>query len=207
MSGGTERRPIWDTAVDLNFLEDHPNLQADHLRHYYDTVEFNTDFPSNGVNDVTLKILNMNIRSLSANGTEIIAYLGTHSLKFEVKCLRETWVNERRKIINHFPNYNSFHSSRNLRDGGSVLVLVKQELNASESPNMNLNSDVLECTFVEVADIEKKFTVGCCYRPPSIDYFICFTNLLSEILHSTSRSYQDCFICEDFHLDLLKNRK
>ena len=46
-------------------------------------------------------------------------------------------MNERRKIINHFPNYILFHSSFPLRDGGGVLVLVREQLNVSEIPNMN----------------------------------------------------------------------
>ena len=164
-----------DIDIDLNFLGDRTNQQGDHLRHYFDTAEFNREFSSNIAIDKTLKILNMNIRSISANGTDFIAYLGTLNVKFDIICLTETWMNERRKIINHFPDYNSFESSRPLRDGGGVLVLVRQELSASEIPNMNHNSDVLECVFVEVADIDKRFVVGYCYRPPSLNDFSCFT--------------------------------
>ena len=90
-------------------------------------------------------------------------------------------MKERLKIINLFPNYNSFESGRPLRDGGGVLVLIRQELNTSEIPNMNRNSDVLECVFVEVADTDKMFVVGCCYRPPSPNDSSCFTYLLSEM--------------------------
>ena len=196
-----------DIDIDLNFLGDRTNQQGDHLRHYFDTAEFNREFSSNNAHDKTLKILNMNIRSISANGTDFVAYLGTLDINFDIICLTETWMNERRKIINHFPNYNSFESSRPLRDGGGVLVLVRQELSASEIPNTNHNSDVLECVFVEVADTDKTFAVGCCYRPPSPNNSYnssCFTNLLSEMLHSISGKYHDCFVCGDFNLDLLK---
>ena len=68
-------------------------------------------------------------------------------------------MNERRKIINHFPIYNSFESSCPMRNVGGVLVLVRQELSASEIPNMNHNSEVLECVFVEIADTDKRLSL------------------------------------------------
>ena len=58
-----------DTDIDLNFLWDQHYQQVDHLRQYYDTAEFNRELSSNSQNDKTLKILNMKIRSISANGT------------------------------------------------------------------------------------------------------------------------------------------
>ena len=148
----------------------------------------------------------MNIRSKSVNGTDFIAYLGALNIKFDIICLTETWKNERLTINNHFQNYNLFESSCPLRDGGGDLVLVRQELSASKIPNMNHNSDVLECVFVEVADNDKRFAVGCCYRTPSssLNNSSCFTNSLSEVLHSISGKYHDCFICENFNLDLLE---
>ena len=107
----------------------------------------------------------MNIRSTSANGTDFRAHLGTLIIKFDIICLTETWMNKRRKIINQFPNYNSFESKCHLRDGGGVSVLVRLELNASAISNMNLNSDFLKYVFVEVDGTDKRFAVGCCYRP------------------------------------------
>ena len=64
-------------------------------------------------------------------------------------------VNERRKIINHFPNYSSFHSSRPMRDWSGVLVPVRQELNASEVPEMNQKFEIVKCVFIEDADTVK----------------------------------------------------
>ena len=101
-----------DIDIVLNILGDRTNQHGDHLRHYFDTADFNREVSSNNANDKTLKILNMNIRSISANGTDFIAYLGTLNIKFDIKCLTETWMNERCKIINQFPDYNSFESSR-----------------------------------------------------------------------------------------------
>ena len=51
-----------DIDIYSNFLGDLTNQQGDHLRHYFDTADFNTEFSSNDENDKTLKILNMNIR-------------------------------------------------------------------------------------------------------------------------------------------------
>ena len=116
----------------------------------------------------------MNTRSIPANGTDLIAYLGTFNLKFYIMCITETWVNEKVKIINLLPFYICFRSSCLLRDGAGLLVLARQELNAPEILNKNHNSDVVECVFIKVADIEKKIAVGCCYRPPSINDSSCF---------------------------------
>ena len=69
---------------------------------------------------------------------------------------------------------------------------------------MNHNSDVLECVFVEVANTDKRFAVCCCYRPPFLNDYNCFTNLLPDLLHSISGKYHNCFVCADFNLDLLK---
>ena len=54
-----------DIVIDLNFQGDHTNQQCGHLRHYFDTAEFNREFSVNDENDKTLRILNMNIRSTS----------------------------------------------------------------------------------------------------------------------------------------------
>ena len=110
-----------DIYIDLKFLGHITNQQGDHLRHYLDRAEFNREFPSNNANDKALKILNMNIRSISVNGTDFIDYLSTLNIKFDITRLTKKWMNEGRKIINHFPSYNSFESIRPLRDVGSVL--------------------------------------------------------------------------------------
>lgn len=175
-----------DKYIDLNFLEHHPNQQVYNLRHDNYGAKFNRDFSGNGENDNTYKIIKVNTRSKSANGTYFVAYLETLDLKFNIMCLTETWGNEGQKVIYKFPNYNSFHFSRPLRDGGGVLLLVGQELNASEIRNTSHNSNVLECMFVEVADTDQNFPLCCCYGPQPINDSSCFTKLSSEMLHSIS---------------------
>ena len=74
--------PFDDLDIYLNCLGDRTNQQGDHFWHYFDTAEFNREVSSNDENDKTLKILSMNKRSISAYGTDFIAYLGILNIKF-----------------------------------------------------------------------------------------------------------------------------
>ena len=193
-----------DIDFNLNFLGDHPEQQSDRLSHYFDTAEFNSKFTSSQPHHKDLKVLNINVRSIAANGSNLVAYLGTLNIQFDIICLTETWMNERREIVNHFPDYKCYHSTRPYRDGGGVSILVKPEFSVTEIVSVTSNTDIIECIFVEVSGYGRKLAVGCCYRPHCISDSTYFSEALSNKLHFISRDYQNCVLCGDFNLDLLK---
>ena len=71
---------------------------------------------------MNLSIIHLNIRSISSNIDEFIAYLATIEVDFDVICLSETWLNSDKPYDCYFPGYKSFHSMRSNRRGGGVAI-------------------------------------------------------------------------------------
>ena len=148
----------------------------------------------------------MNIRSLHKNGDELLTYLKTLKLSFDVICLTETWLLEDFSIIAElFPHYNSYNSVRlgNQPSGGST-ILVHSDYSSMEMGELSCNNEHLEAVFVQINHKGKVVRLASCYRPPSFHDFDSFTSLFQEKILALETNSIDCFICGDFNLDLLK---
>ena len=80
-----------DIDIDLNYFDNLYNGLHDNQQ-YFNSDLFNNKF-HNDVSNLSnnLSIMHVNIRSISANGDELVAYLETLILKFDIICLTETW--------------------------------------------------------------------------------------------------------------------
>lgn len=195
-----------DIDIESNFYE---NLQLFENEtndgQYFTSDEFNVNISNSIDKEQSLKILNLNVRSLLANGMSLVSYLGTLHVTFDVICLTETWANEGRAVMNFFPDYIGFCSGRSTDTfGGGVAIYVRKNFIACELSSLTCNSDLLECIFVKIQVDTKIMNIGCCYRPPDIADSTTFTELLCERIQAVNTGEHDFILCGDFNLDVLK---
>ena len=188
--------------ADTNHFDQlYPSVNASNSRQYYSSNDYNEKFCVSSVND--LNVIHLNIRSLSKNGDELCAFLSLIKTNFDVVCLSETWVSELGIVDDIFPNYNSYHSIRKNSIGGGVAIYLKKNINCKIIPEITLNESYIESVFIQSCRLNKKFLIGCCYRPPSGDLEQ-FQEFIDNKLNNLSSESNDLIVCGDFNLDMLK---
>ena len=194
-----------DVDIDSNFFETYPSLQDSQPKNYYDSKEFNEMYVKFSDTKKNLNVLNLNVRSLTANGDTLVSYLETLRVNFDIICITETWQKVESLSPIYFPDYKLFGSFRaNGLKGGGVAILVKSDYKCNIIDELTLNNDIIESVFIEVSLNSRNFIVGCCYRPHTFTNCNLFTNLLTEKLNNLNLKVKDCIVCGDFNIDLLK---
>ena len=193
-----------DIDIDLNYFDNLYNGLHDNQQ-YFNSDLFNNKFHNDVPNlSNNLSIMHVNIRSISANGDELVAYLETLILKFDIICLTETWLNDDNFIDNIFTGYIGYHSMRQNRRGGGVSIYVNNEFVSKELHEFSCNLDHIEIVFADVIQNNKHFIIGSCYRPPSQSNYSNFISSFFQKVSFLNSQSDDLIICGDFNLDLLK---
>ena len=94
---------------------------------YLTSDEYNNIISSSIDTELSLNVLNLNIRSLPANDMNLVSYLGTLHVNFDVICLTETWANEGGTVMNFFPGHIEFSSKRTTGPSGSSVATLCAE--------------------------------------------------------------------------------
>ena len=79
-----------DVDIDSNFFEVYPSIRDSQSIHCYDSKEFNEMYVEFGDTKNNLNVLNLNVRSLTANGDTLVSYLETLRVDFDIICITET---------------------------------------------------------------------------------------------------------------------
>ena len=75
-----------------------------------------------------LSVLDLNVRSLTANGETLVSYLESPKVNFDINCITETWQKIESSSPIYFPSYKLFGSFRgNGAEGGCVAIIVKSD--------------------------------------------------------------------------------
>ena len=93
-------------------------------------------------------------------------------------------------------------------DKGGTLIYVSKTLNTNERPDLEqllYKSEVLESTFIEIINPNKKNTiVGCIYRHPSMDLEEFNNEYLIPFMEILDKENKNKYLMGDFNVDLLK---
>ena len=195
-----------DIDIDLNFFDNlYDGLQDGQSQQYFNSDLFNSKF-NNNVHKLgnNLSIMHVNIRSISANGDELIAYLETLIFKFDIICLTETWLNKDNFVDDIFTGYVGYHSMRQNGRGGGVSIYVKNIFIHKELHEYSCNLDHIEIVFADVVQNNKHFIIGSCYRPPSHNNYSNFISSFCQKICFLTNKSDNLIICGDLNLDLLK---
>ena len=192
----------YDLDIDINHFDQlYPSITSSYNNQYYDSNKFNSSFSVNGVND--LRVIHLNIRSISANGDSFVAFLSTLNLSFDIICVSETWTTDPSSFEGFLDGYTGVFSCREGRQGGGTAIFLKEHIEYSVIPHLTVNNDDDESVFVNITKGNKNLVVGCCYRPPSANPDL-FRLFFEQNFTASNMRDVDKIILGDFNLCMTK---
>jgi len=153
-----------------------------------------------------LSFFHLNIRSLNANHTKLVALLECLTLKYDVIVLSECWsgVQYYNNLLN---NYSLFYELPDNSKTGGVAMYIKTKLNPILKENLNQmarndKEKDYECLWIEVEKDKIKYLIGGYYRHPNTNLRR-FNDSLMEILNKV-KNKKRCFVFGDLNICLTK---
>ena len=149
-----------------------------------------------GNNKKTLKIYYTNGRSIR-NKIDLLRALASEE-NFDIIAITESWLD---LAGNHFKpeveieGFNMFHTDRNRKRGGGVIIYIKDNLQCCVNSTIKLD-DNTESLWLNVKEGKNKLVIGLLYRPPNLSKEA--SNLLWQEIERACRSKHVC-IMGDFN--------
>ena len=139
---------------------------------YYTSNEWKLN--SNKNNLFNFNIININIRSLKKNFDKLIMFLNTFDDHFDLVSITETWLSDNNIFIFNIPGYNHICSNRKHKNGGGVLIYIREhyQFNILSTISNNYYDNIsIEIIFEK----SKNIIFSTIYFPPTLE----------KIAHST----------------------
>jgi len=195
---GPDDDPLLHTA--LKNLADTTVYDANSANDFFTSLKISTICSS-------LSILNLNIRSLSKNISELQMLLCKLNWKFSVICLQETWSKTEANNLTEnieLAGYNFISLPReNMRRGGGVGVYVKDDLVCKMRKDLSKTSEEAEVLTIELTNHKaKNIILSNIYRPPSGSTILYYETVVS-LLNKVNQEKKPFYIAGDFNLNLL----
>ena len=189
-----------DIDIDSNHLNVlYPNLNDTETSKYYDSNSFN-ELNINSNKDLVL--LNLNIRSLSANYDLFQGFLNLFNKQFGIISLTESWLNNDNKQLFKLSGYNDFHSLRNDgRRGGGLSMFISEKYNAKPIHKYSISLPFIETLFVEISKENSKVLIIAVYRPPKADINQ-FLDKFINLINDSALKYDEIILTGDFNVNL-----
>jgi exonuclease III len=150
-----------------------------------------------------LKIIHVNIRSISKNFNQLTAYLCTLKIKYDIIILTETWLSNDTSSLYCIPDYDRFCVNRSRSRGGGIMIYFLESLNVNLCEELTDISDSHESIFVKLhLPRQPSLLIGGIYRPPNKSIAL-FNNNLNNLL-SRNLFNGNCVIIGDMNIDYLK---
>ena len=149
----------------------------------------------------------INIRSVNKNLCNLIHYMETLDLSFDVIGLSETWLNGESGDCCKLTGYRAEHSFRSNKTGGGASILISENISYKRREDLALTTDEFECVFIEIQSSSSSRDgplIGCLYRAPNSNLST-FNDKFSSILSSIKRESKHCFFMGDFNINLLNS--
>ena len=171
---------------------------------YYDYNDL-TDLLSN-MNNKDLRILSLNIHSIAQNLITLKTEYSNLMGQIDVFCFCETWLNKDIDNLYSMDNFNKISLHREGKRGGGVTIFCKKYIKFEIINSISSISNSLEKVFIETTIDNKKYLIGCIYRPPQSKIIDSFTELENLFLNIRSNFCDHILvICGDVIIDLLKH--
>jgi len=144
-------------------------------------------------------VLSMNIRSIHKHFNELIIFLSTSDIKFDIICLFETWL-ENDTFDFHIDGFKSYNYYKKLNKSDGITVFIRNSCKVNSvhlglinyCSSMNLNISINESVL----------NLICVYRSPSLlqEHFLDSLEIFLDDIDNT-KSY---ILCGDINIDLNK---
>lgn len=179
---------VYATDYDLNLLQEEKTI---------DTIKF---FNSSTKNIKGLTIFSINIRSISANLTQLCIMLESLLKKPDIIICTEAWL-EKAYLNYNIEGYTAHtnNSKKNQSDG--TIIYIKKNIKAEPQLEETGPTNILSVT-ITLSD-NKKIKVSAVYKNHSIDNNLFFQGL-SHFLKK-NKSFKNHIVAGDFNINLLVN--
>ena len=180
----------------------YPELKNEEISKYYHIKDLNTL----NINPITdLLLLNFNIRSLSSNYDQFLAFSHSINKKINVISFTESWLKNENKQLYGIDGYKDFHSLRDDgRRGGGISVYVSNDLEAKIINDCTISINYIETLCIEIHKDNKKILLMSVYKPNKSDDNSFIEKLSYLIDKRTKYKYDEIIISGDFNFNLLK---
>ena len=191
---------------DYGHPDDEPNIVQ--MSSYYDDDSLNNLFKDKGN---SFCILSLNCQSINAKFDQLnikVQQLKSNGYEFSAICLQETWLSsDSDTSLFKIDGYKLISQGKMCSSHGGLAIYISEKFNCS-TIDLNINSQMWEGQFIEIANIEsnKSLIIGNVYRPPNNtnSLYQDFTNEFIPILENLQRANCETIIAGDFNIDLLK---
>ena len=203
--------PLSDNDPD-NFLDDFNGSHLSKNCSYYNENTFKQKCTRGDDLTQYMSLMHVNIRSVQKNFSNFENYLAILNYNFDVVGLSETWLNENTLVHFKPDGYRAESICRSQKSGGGVSILVKNNLQYKRRDDLTINSEHIECLFLELLiyctksntakPSSNRILVGTIYRPPntSVERFM---ESLSPILDIIKNEKKISYIMGDFNINLM----
>ena len=177
--------------------------------YFADTNYFSTEEATLKIscsNSNSFSLLHLNIRSLQKSFDQLIDFLATLNLKFNVICISETWCSENVSCnsLYKIPNYNSIHQTRgNGKTSGGVVMVTHNTLIYNAKTDLSINNDNIDALCIEIVyKNSKNILFNTQYRQLAGIYSK-FEKYLKDFTNKAKNYGKDLYIVGGLNLNLL----
>ena len=155
-------------------------------------------------------IFHHNIRSLPAHHSEMLAYLNSFSLQFDIIGLTESWLNDNNHDLYDLDGYVHCKTFRETRRGGGVSLFLRDFIQFKMRQDITLDSPSTESIFVEldkeIYQTPQNIIIGVIYRAPDNDLDL-FNEVLDSTLKKITKEKKSIYLIGDYNIDLLRTNE
>ena len=169
---------------------------------YFTDDSFSKHLAKHVISNNSFSVAHLNIRSIPANFSAFLSFIGSLDHCFTVIGLSETWLNSSNVSTYGISGYNHVYRTRCTSRCGGVSLFVSEKIVYSEMADYCMVNDYTEFLSVKISNKGMVFVIGLVYRPPNSNV-VQFTETLNDIL--THVSHMPCYIIGDYNIDLLKH--
>ena len=184
----------------------HTKLESSQLDLEWDNCDYVSieDLSNCDLNDTSLNILQYNVRGILSKTHDLTDLLSNvANNKIDVVILCETWLTNANTNRLHIPGYSYEGIARSNKKGGGVGFLVRNDLKYRRKEDLEIKSEILENSFIELKCNKENILIGALYRPPNTSEKQ-FLKSYKRIVTKLSKQKLPHLIGLDHNMDLLK---
>lgn len=168
-----------------------------------DNIKYHSNLPQKQLKDLInqgLNIMYMNTRSIAGKMEDIEYQVSELEVEIPLLVFAETWlssdsIQEKKKRLVGFQDYQAYHNFRLTGMGGGIAIFVHRSIKSRQIDEYNI--DNVQFLVVELLSLNIK--LAACYRPPNYKNLDTFFNGLNTIL----QRHKNLILVGDMNIDLL----
>ena len=167
---------------------------------YFDEDKFNTSVHGLPNKEDYLKVFHTNIRSLNKNGLNLLVYLSSLNVEFDIIVLSEIWKSHM-NFEQYIKGYNFIQCEPVSSNIGGVGIFIKEELQYKDRNDLKLQTEgnVIEDVWIEIIKNDKSVIVGGVYRHPNGNVKM-FQEAVEKTTYKIINEKRECIITGDITL-------